>query len=69
MGIREESFKTSENNLPPPTELSRTGSLPEVNKHMQISLPFNPATFIYFIQTDVLSQMGASYIRLSSLKN
>lgn len=62
-------FCTSENDLSPATKSSRTGSHSEEHKHMQLCLAFLLATFNPFIGTGVLGQMGASCIKLRSLKN
>lgn len=44
-------------------------SLSEEHKHMQLCLAFHLTMFIPFIWTGVLRQMGASCIKLKSLKN
>lgn len=62
-GERQGSFWTSEN------DCSRTGSLSEENKHMQLYLAFHLAMFIHFIWAGERSQADASCIKFKSLKN
>lgn len=64
----EESFWTSENDLSPATKSSRTGNPSENRKRMQLCLASHLSTFIHFIWTGVLSQMGACCIKLKPLK-